>query len=209
MGTLAELNKKGKYLLVRTIVVSAIGAAITNVAIIPFFSFSYGKSAGTDSLNEIFTLLRNIIPSNLLSPFIDGNMLQICLIAFIVGNAVLILGDKVEKSSSLIIEANSLFLTIIDFICTLLSLYIFADLTNLFWSNGLDIVLDVWKPILIAFICSVIFAVISVSVVSIKYQIPFSSLIKKVYPSYIITLSTASSLAAFGTVQEINEKSLE
>ncbi len=208
MGNISDLSSKGKYMLTRTMLYGLSGAVLGGLLLIPFFSFSFGETGEGGGIGEIYSIIRDIIPSDPISPFMNGNMLQISLIAFIVGSFIIILGNRVQGIHSLILEGNALLLSIVELICRLLPLYIFANLTELLWENGFGIVITIWKPLIICIAVNLLYVLIFLSAAGIKYKIKIPLLFKKVFPSFIIGLSTASSMAAFGTMLDINGSKL-
>ena len=208
MGNIADLNKKGKYMLSRTMIVNALGAVFGGLVLIPFFKFSYGGSGGSSGMKEIYAMIVDIIPSNPISPFMDGNMLQISVIAIFSGTVIIMLGNKVDQVKDLVLQCNTLILSIVEIICRLLPVYIYTNLTLLFLNNGLGIILTIWKPLLICLIINAILVFLKLMKISVKYKVGLPVLFRKVYPSFMIGLTTASSMAAFGTSLEINENKL-
>ncbi len=208
MGNIADLNKKGKFLLSQIMLVNTLSAVIGGLILIPLFKFSYGSSGGGSGIKEIYGLILDIIPSNPVSPFMDGNMLQISVIAIFTGAVMIVLGNKVDQIRDIVLQGNTLLLSIVELVCRLLPIYIYADLTLLFTKNGLGIVLTIWKPLLICIAINALPAFLKILQISIKYKVPLSVLYKKVHPSFIIGLTTASSMAAFGTSLDINENKL-
>ena len=208
MGSVADFSKMGKYLLFRTMALSFIVSGIFAVLMIPFFNFHYGQSASEAMGKEVFKMIMDIIPSDPITPFQEGNTLQIVFISIIVGVVFIMTGDKTEGLRQMVFQANDIALNVIEVVCKLLPLYILASLTMLFWDNGFGILLNVWKPFLIFVITCVLTCFLVVAYISIKYKVKMSVLIKKIMPTFIIGITTASSTATTGTQLEINEKKL-
>ena len=208
MGSIANLNKKGRYLISKTMLTGFLETGIITVLLLPFFTFHYGKTDGGSGFSEIIALFLNSVPSNPISPFQDGNMLQIAFIALIIGALITVTGSKVSGIKDLVCQGNVLFINIVNAICKLLPIYIFSALTLLFWDNGFGGILNIWKPIVLCLGFNVVLVLIKTIIVSIRFKVKFSLLIKKILPTIGIGFATCSSMAAFGTVLEINEKKL-
>ncbi len=205
MESTADLSKKGKYLLIRTLAAGVFGAVVGGLILIPFFNFTYGASSGGAGLKDIYTMILNIVPSDPVTPFSNGNMLQISLIAVIIGCVMIMLDNRVAHVKDLILQGNTIMISAVELVCRLLPIYIFSDLTRLFWDNGLKIILITWKPLLLCIAVNLLYALYKLAKVSIKYKLNIIGLMKKVFPSFIIGLTTASSMAAYGTSLEIND----
>ncbi|WP_026666299.1 dicarboxylate/amino acid:cation symporter [Butyrivibrio sp. FC2001] len=208
MESVTDLNRKGKNLFYRILWSGVEGIFIIGLVLIPFFHFTYGKSEGSGGLKDIYNLIMDIFPSDPVSPFAEGNLLQIFVIAFFICGMLIILGDKVKHIRSIIIQGDTLFVSIMEMVCRLLPLYIFANLTQLFWENGVGVIFKLWKPIVLCFVINVGAMILKLLAISMKYKIKCSVLMKKIYPSLLIGFTTASSMAAYGTELDINENKL-
>ena len=187
---------------------SAAASFVCTFVLIPFYKFTYGESGSGGGLEEIYSLITAIIPSNPITPFIEGNMLQVCIIAIITGTVMIILGNRVDQVKIFASQCSSLFLSIVEAVCKLLLIYIYASLTILFVQNGIGMILTLWKPIAVCIGINAALALIRMLMVSFKYKISLPVLFKKIYPTFIIALTTASSMSAFSTSLEVNETKL-
>ncbi|WP_034445351.1 dicarboxylate/amino acid:cation symporter [Butyrivibrio sp. AE2032] len=208
MGSVSDLNTKGKYMMSRTMLESAAASFVCTFVLIPFYKFTYGESGSGGGPQEIYSLITAIIPSNPITPFIEGNMLQVCIIAMITGTVMIILGNRVDQVTIFASQCSSLFLSIVEAVCKLLPIYIYASLTILFVQNGIGMILTLWKPIAVCIGINAALALIRMLMVSFKYKISLPVLFKKIYPTFIIALTTASSMSAFSTSLEVNETKL-
>ena len=67
---------------------------------------------------------------------------------------------------------------------------------------------SIWKPILFCIIFAYLLLFSYLIIVSLRLKVRPSVIFRKILPTYIIGLSTASSMAAFGASMDINEKKL-
>ncbi len=78
----------------------------------------------------------------------------------------------------------------------------------LFWQSGAGLLLQFWKPLVLAACLCVVLLVGYILVVCQKYKARPSLLIHKMIPSFLIALTTSSSAIALPTSMEINETKL-
>ena len=208
MGNLSDFTKMGKYMVKRFIVFSFVGGATCGLIMIPFFSFQFGATTGKDQASAILNLLKDIIPSNPITPFQDGNMLQIVIMAVIVGGIILLMSREVDGIRDLIFQAKSISLRLMESICKLLPIFIISSLTSMFWENGMGIFATIWKPLVFIVASCYGLMIIKLIVTSVRCKVPALLLFKKVLPGFVIGFTTASSTAALGTVFDINSKKL-
>ena len=208
IGNISDFSKMGKYMVSRFIAFSFIGGSVCGLIMIPFFSFQYGQTGGENQASEILNLLKNIIPSNPVSPFMDGNMLQIVFMGVMIGIIIVLMSREAGGIRDLSIQANSVSLRLMELICKLLPLYIISSLVRLFWEHGMGIFGTIWKPLVFCVAASYGMMFIKLMITSVKCKVSVRLLLRKVLPCFMIGLTTASSATAFGTIIDTNSKKL-
>lgn len=200
-------EKFRKYITGRYFNVSIILTIASTIFLYPFFSFCYGEGHGNlaASADQLFRMILDIVPGNPIKPFADGNMLQIIILAALIGVIILSLDNRVKVVNSAITELYTISLHTVEYVCQLLPLFIFSSMTSLLWTNGRDIFNKLWKPIAALTTVYLLLIMIYVLFVAVKYKVSVSILIKKILPSTLIGLTTASSMAAFVKINEVNE----
>lgn len=88
-------------------------------------------------------MITEIIPQNILSPFINGNMIQILFLAVITGLAVGLIGDYSRRLSDLFEGCNELFLKIVSIIMHFTPLAVFCSIFSLVLKTGPLLLLSV------------------------------------------------------------------
>lgn len=207
IGDVAFFGRIGKRMITRFLLMSVLLLFIAGCAAVPFFGLSSGEGGQAD-FSDLYQMLLDIIPSNLIAPFIDGNTLQIVFIAIIFGAALLVLNDKTTMVSKLVEQLNYLVQFIIKYINAFIPPVIFCSIFNMIVSGNSDIGFSSLKPILLTIMCCVIMSAVYVAVVCARRRISPILLVKKLMPTFLIAITTASSAAAFATNIETCEKKL-
>lgn len=161
----------------------------------------------SSGIGKIMELILNVFPRNIVSPFLEGNTMQIILLAAAVGCITLILGSGTELIAAGLEQANHIVQYMIEMISGIVPVFIFIIILRLLWSGSLDVFGSVWKPFLI-FVLILAAALVVVFYVCAKEKIKFTKLIRKMFPGFFIAVTTASSSAAFGTVMSSCEHDL-
>ena len=209
IGGGSEFGKFGKFVIGRYIGTTFLFGSVVIAALIPFFHFTWGETISFSSaFDELFELTLGIIPDNLFKPFIENNMLQILLLAVIFGVVILGAGDKSYKLRSLISDIQMLFMKATGMICKALPFFVFCSLLSLFWKNGMETFLYLWQPVVGCIVVSFTFIAVQCVYVSVKLKVSPVLLFKKILPAYLVGLTSASSMAAFGKSAEICRKRL-
>ena len=208
IGSAKSFGRIGKFMISRFVVSTfAICAVFTFAA---YFLFPLHNGAGGTSFKFSYFLdmVFQIIPSNPIQPFLEGNTLQIVLLAAIFGFVLLLAGSRAEGVRSIVFQLHTIMLRCVTGICMLIPLYIISSLVMTFWESGMGVLLLFWKPLILCLILLIFMTAIYIIIVCLKLKVRAAVLVSKLLPAFLIALSTASSAAAFSTSLEINEKKL-
>ncbi len=203
-ATLGNIGKKviGRYL-GRIVFTLFVCLAIS----IPFFNFTFsGGIEGGGDLVSIWNLILGIIPKNLITPFSEGNTLQIIFLAAVFGLALLVLKKKIPVVVQFIGQANSIIQLIMEWITALLPVIVSVSVLNLMLT---DVISDVsqFGLLFLVLILSVLANMFLMGCeVSLFQKISPKVLLKKIAPTFLIALSTASSAATFSTNMDCCER---
>ena len=193
IGSLSDFSRMGKYVISRMILNTAVGVTFATVVLIPFYDLTYGTVEGGAGsfFGSMRDLLVGIVPSDPVTPFATGNMLQIIFMAVLTGSSILIIGSPAERLRQAASDLSGLMIQILSAVCRFLPLYIFCSLTLFFWTQGGSVVLKLWKPVvLLATVCLILF-IISAVITSVRTKTPVTYLVRSVFPSMLGGLSFA------------------
>lgn len=203
----ADTQNYRKYIIRRYTAASIVLTVLSTAALIPFFRFQFGAGSGSmaSSIDTLYQMILDLAPGNAIQPFASGNMPQIMILAVLFGLAVRGLDNRVDRLSTTIDDLYAVLLREVEYSCKLLPAFIFVSLTSLLWTNGATIVTQLWKPILALAAVYLLLILLYVLAVAVRYRASVFVLIRKILPSSLIGLSTASSMAAFGKINEVND----
>ena len=193
-STFNVLGKKlaGRYFLYITFLTIAVG-----LACIPFFNFVSGGSVEASGFSELYKMIINIIPSNIFTPFADGNTLQILFLGIVIGIAMIMIGEKTQTVALIAEQLNYLVQIIMDFISKLVPFFVFGSLLGLILSNEFSSIKTSYKLLLANLFACLGVLILYVIITLVKFRVKPTVFIKKFLPTYLIGLTTASSAAAF------------
>jgi len=207
IGDTATLGKMGKKLISRFLVVLLIVSLFSTIIVFPLAGLKISSElSGNHNFFDIFQMLLNILPKNVADAFLSGNTMQIIVIALACGVALLIMESKAQPVISIAEQINSMIYIIMEWISSLVPILIFVVILSNIWSGSVDTIIQIWKPLVTIITLFYIVMCIYFVYVSLRLKISVVSLIKKIMPSYIIALTTASSTAAFGETKNCCEK---
>lgn len=206
IGDTTMLGKIGKRMIFTYIGIVFAVAALATVTLPLFGNTFTSGSAETSQLSTIFDMILNIVPSNIVEPFSNGNTLQIIFVAFVIGIAMLFLGKKVTVVAEVIEQINFIVQFLMDLIGKLIPFFIFVIIVRMILSGTFKTLTSLWK-LVIVFVCAVIvLSAVTTLITCGKFKVSPKTILRKSLPTFLISITTASSAAAFGSNMETCDK---
>ena len=166
-------------------------------------------SDSSDELKKIFELILSIIPQNVIQPFEEGKILQIVVLALLMGICVTILGDKVREFKNLIMELRQIIFAMVQIVFKIIPAIIFLSIFKTALTSSFAEVFSVWKLILAEYTLFIFLSLAMLLRNSISHGVNISDFLKKIYPAVLITFTTASGSAAMPKNIELCKKDLK
>ncbi len=200
IGDLATVGRIGKKLMIRMIFRTfAVGTVFVLLAS-PFFEIAWEKGNTTlGGFSDIFTMVLGIVPSDIVSPFLEGNALQIIFLGVCTGMALLILGERVSTFQTVIVQANEVVYLLMEVIGKFIPVFVFLSIFNLLLVDAGVTFWRILKVFVLAIPGCLLLMLLYVGMTAAKFRVNPVLLVKKLLPTYLIALSTGSSAAAFAT----------
>lgn len=150
----------------------------------------------------------NIFPSNFISPMVEANMLQVIVMALLIGFAIILVGE--EKNTRIITACNDLnevFMKCMEMILKLSPIGVFCLLCPVVAANGATIIGSLAMVLLAAYVCYIVHAVVvySFTVKTIGGVSPLT-FFKEMLPAIMFAFSSASSVGTLPINMECTEK---
>ena len=207
IGDVQTLGRIGKTVLFRFLAAVYLLTGITAVCVVWLFRPDNGAAAGgAGAAAQIYTMLLDIIPGDIVTPFLEGNSLQIIFLAVCVGLTMLVLGEKVSAVRTFVEQINLTIQAMMEVVSRFIPAFTFVSLLSLLLSDALSGLSGMVKGVLLGVVACVAWPILYALAVSLRLKIRFSTLVTKELPAYLIALATASSSAALSTNLETCER---
>ena len=195
------------YYMFTTLVAIAIGLAVANVfkGVFPLLDTT-GAEYAAKSSNFMDTLV-NIFPSNLWAPLVNANMLQVIVIAIMIGAGILLVGEeKAAPTVALVESLNEVFMKIMMFIINCSPIGVFCLMVNVVAVNGPSIVGSLAIVLAIAYLAYALHMIIVYSA-AVKAMADMSPLtfFKGMIPAMIFAFTSTSSVATLPLTKECSD----
>ena len=151
--------------------------------------------------------LVGIFPSNIISPMLEANMLQVIVIALLFGFGIILAGEKGEPFAQVITSLCDVSMIIMDMILKLSPIGVFCLITPVVAENGPKILGSLAMVLLTAYSCYVIHAlVVYSSTVKIFGNVSPITFFKTMAPAMAFAFSSASSVGTLPLNLECTQK---
>ena len=164
---------------------------------------SYEASASASFMDTLV----NIFPSNFFKPMVEANMLQVIVVAVLLGFSIILVGEKNAKVVSAFNDLNEIFMKCMELILKLSPVGVFCLLCPIIAANGAAIIGSLAMVLLTAYICYIVHAVVvySLSVKAMGGMSPVK-FFKGMMPAIIFAFSSASSVGTLPINLSCTEK---
>ena len=184
------------YYFLTTAVATAIGLLVANLfkggfPALSTESLTYTAAEGSKPMD----VLVNIFPSNFLTPITESSMLQVIVMALLIGFAIILLGEKADKAVDGINRWNDIFMKCMEMILKLSPVGVFCLLCPVVAANGAMIIGSLAKVLLAAYVAYLLHALIvySAAVSTLGGMNPVR-FFKGMLPAIMFAFSSASSV---------------
>lgn len=149
----------------------------------------------------------NIFPSNFVSPMVEANMLQVIVMALLLGFAIIMVGEKNIRVVNAFNDLNDIFMKCMEMILKLSPIGVFCLLCPVIAENGAMIIGSLAMVLLTAYICYIVHAVVvySIAVKTMGNMSP-ATFFKGMLPAIMFAFSSASSVGTLPINMECAEK---
>lgn len=199
MALTTILNTKGitrqggsiLFVIGRFFLFSTLFAAFAYVCARPFFTFTPpSEEAALSIARQGRDMLLELIPRNIVEPFLDADTQQLFLLAIICGGALVSLGDRAGVLKSACRQCNMIGLLIARWVSLLVPFVTGVFLILLIWSRQIRTITGMWLPMVLAAAVSLAAILCSVVILSLRFHVSFRTLLKKLKDPFLLTLRT-------------------
>ncbi len=151
--------------------------------------------------------LVNIFPSNFIDPLYSANMLQVIVMAILIGFAIILVGKEAQPVITGVNSLNTVFMKCMEMILKLSPIGVFCLLCPVIAENGATIIGSLAMVLLTAYICYIVHAVVvySIAVKTMGGMSPIK-FFQGMLPAIMFAFSSASSVGTLPINMECTQK---
>ena len=141
--------------------------------------------------------IKNIIPSNPIASFVEGDMLQILVFAVFVGSACLILKEKAEPVVKFFESFNDICIQIVTWVMYATPIGVFCSISAVMYANSLDTIAALAKVLFMLYATYFLYTVfVYGAIVKLVGKISIKDFFKAALPAGLNAFGTCSSSAS-------------
>ena len=181
---------------------------LVSIGVTLIFTNNSGGRGIDFSPNQIVSMLLDIIPINIVSPFLNNNTPQLVVLAFVAGVALLLLGDRVKDLNNILHQVNDWIMNIMKLVNKILPLIPFFSIAILIGKGNASVLVDGWKFIAASYIIFTLCIVFKMVKFRVVTKMSPMDVLKKSKPAILTALSTSSTAAPLGQIYDISKNEL-
>ena len=197
IGDMTMMGRIGKKVIGRIAALSFLVSAGATVCLLWLFPLELSSGgAALSGFSTIYQIILDIVPSDIISPFLNGNTLQIIFLGAAVGIALLILGDRAAAVRTFIEQTNEVVQFLMEAIGDLIPLFVFFSLFALLGSDFGSELSGILKAIVITYALCPLMCLVFIGILAARRRVSFRLLVQKLLPALWKFLYTAISADA-------------
>ena len=198
LGDISTFSNIGRRMIRSFLLVAFCLTLFNTVWLIPGMTFGMSSTVSIDFF-DFFDILIDFIPNNILSPILEFNSVHIIIIGVMFGITMLKMGHKSERLTEIFDEVNTVAILSNSSLNHFISIYVGLMVCGLIMSGQLAALSGLWKLLLIVVAGEAVAIIAYTLVVCIRLKVSVPRYLRKLLPSFMISLSSASVSAAFST----------
>lgn len=169
-----------------------------------FFSVvSAEGDSGSFEFGTIFNLLLTAVPRNIMNPFSEGNILQVVILAFLIGEAVVSLGNRILDFRKVVSEIDIIVQAIIQRILKIIPIVIFLSIFQASMTGNFSTMGGALLAVALQYIVYILISSIMLIRIRVKYGVSTSFFIRSVWSVMVTAVTTGSTSVTMGQNMEV------
>ena len=160
------------------------------------------------TIAELMKKFFGIIPENMIDPFRDFNTAQLILMGIILAYAVMAVGQQANGLASFIHQLNMISTQLAQWIAEIMPLFTVFLTAQLVLERNAGLLIGVLTVIPYALAVSFVFSLAVLIYVSVRMDVKMPLLLKKLWPSFALTLKTGQVADSYALAEQCCRREL-
>lgn len=198
LGDISTFSNIGRRMIRSFLIVAFCLTLFNTLWMIPGMTFGMSSTVSID-FYDFFDILIAFVPNNILSPILEFNSVHIIIIGVMFGITMLKMGQKADRLTEIFDEVNTVAILSNSSLNHFISVYVGLMVCGLIMSGQLAVISGFWKLLLIVVVGEAVTLIAYTAVVCVRLKVSVRRYLRKLLPSFMISLSSANVGAAFTT----------
>ena len=192
----------GRFLL-SILAVMAVGIGFTLI-----FYHNFGVSGVDFEPRNLVELLLDIIPTDFISPLLNGNTPQLVVLGLLLGAALLVLGNKVDGLKDTLGQVNAWIMSAMGLVMTIVPIIPFISILSTVAKGDGATLLKGWEFIVASYAIAIICGAAKLIIVCTRFKLKLPVIWKKLWPMIATAFASANNSTMLKTEYDISENEL-
>ncbi len=156
-----------------------------------------------------FSMVSQVIPSNIVKPFLEGNILQVIMMACFLGISIRLSGEKGRPVEEFIHGFSEVMMSLVHMIMSFAPYGVGASMAWISGNHGFSVLVQLGKFLVAYYLaCAFYFLTVFGGIIRLGCRMPFSKFISAMMDAISCAASTASSSATLPTTMRCVSKNI-
>lgn len=207
LGSINKLTDLGGRIIRRFVGITLLVMAVS-IAVSLCFYHVFGTDTTRFQSGTVVSMLLDVFPRNLFSPFLENNTPQLVVMGFVMGAALLMLGDRANVLNSCLNQVGGWLKNTSYLIYRLTPLIPFISVFKLIANGQGKVLLDGWEFIVAVYASFTICIIIKITKASLRCGIGIPVLWKKAWPLFSRAFVTGSETATMMLEYDVSRNTM-
>lgn len=209
MEDIATLSNIGFRVIRRFMMIMLFVVLVSMSACVVLFPVVTWEGSGNILVGEIISMFLDAVPKSLFTPFVEGNILQVVIIAFLTSGCIVMLGQHAESLKTIINGLKALLFKMTEVVLKIIPLTIFLCIFKTVMTTSPASLLSVWKIVAVSYITYIGIGLLMLAYLKVKYKLDIADFFRKNAPVFIISLTMLSGTASMMVNFDVCKKNMK
>ena len=207
LDSINDLTNLGTKIVKRFVMIILFVMAVAIVISGLFFN-NFGKGGVAFASDRLIGMVLDVIPTNVIDPFLNNNTAQIVILGFLLGVALLLLGEGSQGLSNHLMNVNEWTMSVLSIVLAIMPVTPFLSLLITIGDGNGKELLEGWKFIAASYVIFTVIIVVKAVKTSMVTGVSIPEYWKKIKPVVAIAFTTGSQSTPLKQVYEVSDKEL-
>ena len=153
------------------------------------------------TVSEVLEFFFQVVPSEVVSPFMEANTPQLIFLAALLGVLLYILREQVPNLIRIVNQINTVCLKVTEWISYLVPIFTCMLLAREIIEGHLGMFINLWQPLVLSVVLTAFVLLCSVLRLSLTKHVPIKVLLSKMKKPFLTALQKGSLSASYGEAE--------